>query len=304
MITDKLNWNDLRYFVEVAHKGRLLTVAKRLGVNHTTVARRITALENALEVKLFEQDESGYHLTEVGENLLPLAQQMEDISELAKERAQLSGQSLSGNIRIGAPDGFGNSFLAEQITEFLIENTGLTVELLPVPLTHNLLKREVDLYITFEESTNKNIFCRKITDYKLYLYTSKKFIEANNIDLKNIDEITKAPFASYVDDILYTEHLSFNKHIKSNLNNQFQSSTFNAQQQFVANGGGVGVLAYYMACKDPRLVPVFTNQYSFTRSYWLQTPLELRRLASVRKLEKKIMTQARNDLFKFMPEDI
>lgn len=300
MIKDSLNWNDLRFFIEVARNGRLLTAAKRLGVNHTTVSRRITALENALEVKLFEQADDGFHLTEMGENLLPLAQQMEGISELTKERVQLSGQSLSGTIRIGAPDGFGNSFLADQITKFITDNPDLTIELLPVPMTHNLQKREVDLYITFGPSKSDNVVSTKITDYKLNLYTSKIFAEANQVDLCSVDDIVKCPFAGYITDILYSDELNFNKHISASLHSQFQSSTFFAQKQFVVNGGGFGVLPHYLAHQDDRLIPVLTDRFSFIRSYWLHTPVEYRRLASVRSFEKVILNKARENKAVFM----
>ena len=303
MKINRMDWNDLRYFLEVARKGRLLSAAKRLGVNHTTVARRISALEMALEVKLFEQDETGFHLTDVGEMLLPLAQQVEDATDLAKDRVQLSGQSFSRNLRVGAPDGFGNAFLAGRITTFLHDNPELTVELVPVPLSLNLLKREVDMAISLEPTDRKNIYCRKITDYKLLLYTSKAFLENNDVDVTNIDAVTQCPFADYIADILYTEQLNFNKYIKNNLESRFQSSTALAQYQFVANGGGFGVLPYFMAYDDPRLVPVFTDEYIFLRSYWLLIPAELHRLASVRGLEKSIMALARANLSKFMPDE-
>ncbi|MTI10987.1 LysR family transcriptional regulator [Curvivirga aplysinae] len=302
MLNDKLNWNDLRYFVEVAHKGRLLSAAKRLGVNHTTVARRISALEEALEVKLFDQDEHGFHLTEVGENLLPLAQQMEDITALAKEQAQQMGQTVSGNIRIGAPDGFGNTFLAEKLISFIRENPGITIESAALPLFPNLLKREVDIAISLEETASKHIYCRKITDYKLYLYTSKKFIEDQQVDLNQKYEILKHPFVGYIPELQYTEELEFLHLIDKELQSQYQSSTVWAQLQFIAHGGGFGVLPYYMAYNDPRLIPILTEEVSFIRSYWLHIPLELRRMASIRKLEQTIMLEARGHQKIFMPD--
>lgn len=299
---ERMNWNDLRYFLEVARKGRLLGASKRLGVNHTTVARRISALEDALEVKLFEQDKDGFRMTHAGETLWPLAQQVESATDIAKERVQLSGHALSGSLRVGAPDGFGNAFLAGSIAEFTNDNPDLTIELVPVPLSHNLLKREVDLAISLEPTKRKNISCMKITDYKLFLYTSKKYLEKNEVDLEDVNEITQCPFADYIADILYTKQLDFNKHIKSGLESQFQSSTVLAQREFVANGGGFGVLPFFMARDDPRLILLFPEKYCFVRSYWLLIPHELRRLASVRALEKFIMSVTKDNRSKFQPD--
>jgi len=302
MLHDKLNWNDLRYFVEVAHKGRLLSAAKKLGVNHTTVARRIAALEEALEVKLFDQDDYGFHLTEIGENLLPLAQQMEDITALAKEQVQHMGQTVSGNIRIGAPDGFGNTFLAEKLINFIRKNPGITIESAALPLFPNLLKREVDVAISLEETDSKHIYCRKITDYQLFLYTSKKFVEEQKVDLAQKFDILKHPFVGYIPELQYTEELEFLHLIDKDLKSQYQSSTVWAQLQFIANGGGFGVLPYYMAYNDNRLIPILTDEVCFTRSYWLHIPLELRRMASIRKLEQTIILEARAHQHAFMPE--
>ena len=302
MIRDQLNWNDLRYFLEVARKGRLLTAAKNLGVNHTTVSRRLTALEDSLQIKLFEQDENGFHLTSLGESILPLAQQIEDVTELAKERVQFSGQTLSGNLRIGAPDGFGNSFLAEKITKFTNENPDISIKLLPVPLTHNLLKRDVDLAITLEPSDRKDILGKKITDYRLYLYTSRDYVEKHKINITDLEEIKKHPFAGYIPDILYTDQLDFNGLISDDLNETFQGSTVMSQYQFIAAGGGFGVLPYFMVSGDPRFMKVLPEEIFFTRTYWLLIPIDLHRLASVRALEKIILSLVKENVHLFLPE--
>lgn len=304
MDPDRLNWNDLRYFLEVARKGRLLGAAKKIGVNHTTVARRIAALENSLEVTLFERAEDGFHLSHAGESLLPFAEQMENATNFAKERVQVSGHSLTGNIRVGAPDGFGNAFLAGRIAPFMRDNPELTVELVPVPLTHNLLKREVDLSISLEAMKRPNIYVKKITDYKLFLYSSKKYLKKNKIDFKDPDAIAHETFADYIGDILYTEQLSFNQHISETITSQFQSSTVLAQYEFVANGGGLGVLPYFMAWKDRRLVPILARRYCFVRSYWLLIPHELKRLASIRGLQNFILKLTHDNQRMFMPKSV
>lgn len=301
MEKNDLNWNDLRYFLEVARKGRLLSASKILGVNHTTVSRRIAALEDSLQIKLFEQDERGFHLTALGENILPLVQQIEDVTELTKERVHLSGQTLSGTLRIGAPDGFGNSFFAKTITQFTNQNPEITIQLVPIPLTHNLLKRDVDLAISLEPTDRKDILCKKITDYELYIYTSRDYAEKNNVNLTNIDEIKTHPFASYISDILYTTQLDFNKLIGANLNDVFQGSTVLSQLEFVAAGGGFGILPHFMVVNDPRFIKVLPEKFKFTRTYWLHVPIELHRLASVRALEKSIYSIVKENQDIFIP---
>ena len=71
------DWNDLRYFLELSRQGKLVRAAARLHVDHTTVSRRITALEKQLDVRLFDKSPNGYQLTDAGLRLLPLAEQIE-----------------------------------------------------------------------------------------------------------------------------------------------------------------------------------------------------------------------------------
>lgn len=301
MNLDRFNWNDLRYFLEVARRGRLLLAADRLGVAHTTVARRIAALEDTMQAKLFVQENAGYQLTALGEQMLPLAEQMESAAELLRERMNASGQSLAGRLRVGAPDGFGNAFLAGALVDFCAANPDLTIELVPIPLRPNLSKREVDIAVMLDPSQQPGTYCRKITDYRLFLFTSRAYLDRHGIDPSDRDQVFDSPFAGYIDEILYTQSLAFNKSLGHEVQGNFQGATVLAQYEHVANGGGFGVLPNFMARQDPRLVPVFPDEISFTRSYWLLIPEELRRLASVRGLARAILDAARRDAAAFMP---
>jgi len=292
IMSDALNWNDLRYFLEVARSGRLQLAAKKLGVNHTTVSRRLAALETALQVQLFQQDATGYHLTSVGELLLPMAQKMEDATEHTRELISSSGKSLSGNFRIGAPDGIGNTFLTSTITEFLVMHPEISVEITPVPISLNLSRREVDMAVTIEPSSRKNIHSTKVVDYDLFLYTSNEYLERTGACLNSIGDLHAQTFSEYVADLMYSDQLLFNKDIDPRVQSRFRSSTVLAQLEFIASGGGVGVLPHFLAQSRPNLVQVLPDQYSLTRSYWLLMPVELRRLASIRAFEQFLITKA------------
>ncbi len=302
MLKDSLNWNDLKYFLEVARSRRLLSASKKLGVNHTTVSRRISALEQALETKLFEQDSAGFRLTRVGEMLMPLAQQLEDTALMARERVKGADPTLSGTLRIGAPDGLGNLFLARWLPEFLQQHAELNLQLVPVPQELNILKREVDIAISLEPSSHRDVICRKITDYRLFLYASKSYIEERELDIESVDSIRTGAFSGYIPDILYSEQLNFNQHIGSALNERFQGATVMSQYQYLASGGGFGVLPYFMACQDDRLIQVMPERFGFLRSYWLLIPGELHRRANIRALAQEIDRQVYNNRKLFMPD--
>ena len=113
-----MNWDDVRIFLAVARTGQILAASKRLGLNHATLSRRLTSLEEALKTRLFIRRTNGCELTEAGGRFLVSAERME--TEMLAVQASLgrSDAAISGTVRIGAPDGFGVSFLAPRLCAF------------------------------------------------------------------------------------------------------------------------------------------------------------------------------------------
>ena len=108
-----MDWDNLRYFLELARSGTLAAAARRAGVEHTTVARRIQALEKQMGAALFAREAGGHRLTEAGRQLLPAVEAMET-AVLGVERAApaQAGAGPSGLVRVGATEGFGTLILA------------------------------------------------------------------------------------------------------------------------------------------------------------------------------------------------
>lgn len=122
-----MNWDDIRIFLAVARSGQILGAARRLGLNHTTVARRLTALETALSTTLLTRRTNGSTLTHAGEEFLLAAERME--AEMLSARAQVGNADIavSGTVRIGAPDGFGVNFLAPRLARLTQKYPDLTI---------------------------------------------------------------------------------------------------------------------------------------------------------------------------------
>ena len=103
-----MKWDDLRVFLAVARQSGLQAAGRVLGLDPATVSRRVSALEAALGSKLFDRSPQGYALTEAGRSLLVHAQAMENVAMAAEEEAGGGFDALSGQVRIGAPDGVSN----------------------------------------------------------------------------------------------------------------------------------------------------------------------------------------------------
>ena len=150
MTSEHLDWDNLRYFLAVARAGKLTAAARRLGQDHTTVGRRIASLESAFQSKLFERRPDGYRLTEVGQRLYENVDALE--SSVWEIQRNIAGrtQHVEGLVRIGAPDDFGNIFLAKRIGELQGLHPGLKIELITLPYTLSVSKREADISIGLE----------------------------------------------------------------------------------------------------------------------------------------------------------
>lgn len=275
-----LNWDDVRYFLAVYRNASFVAAASELKVTHTTVARRITGMEEALQTQLFHRTEQGCRLTREGEALAPYAERME--STIISMEGALFGtdRQLTGSVRVGAPDGIGNTLLATCLGEFQINNPLLEVELIAAPMYHSLTKREIDILITVQRPTAGHIVTRKITDYTFGLFSSRKYLEGHT-EITSEKDLKDHYFISYIDDLLFDNELRFLEDFNPALQTRFKSSTVIGQARAVASGAGIGVIPYFIARQEQGLIHILP-EIRFDRSFWLQVNPDTRQLARVR----------------------
>ena len=156
-----MNWDDVRIFLAVARAGQILGAARRLELNHATVSRRVAALEEALGAKLFRRLTTGSELTPAGERFLDIAERMEADMIAARSEIAGEGEEVSGTVRIGAPDGFGVAFLAPRLGALTAQHRGLKIQLVPVPRSFSLSRREADIAITTERPAEGRLVAAK-----------------------------------------------------------------------------------------------------------------------------------------------
>ena len=167
---EPVDWNHLQDFLAVARTGRLTAGAQRLGVDHTTLSRRIAALEAALKARLFDRSPQGYALTAHGERLLVRAEAMESLMLSAQSEVGEADLSVSGVVRIGAPEGFGSYFLAPCLPQLAEQHPELEIQLVAIPGVLSLSKREADVAIALSAPREGRLISKKLTDYSLSLY--------------------------------------------------------------------------------------------------------------------------------------
>ncbi|WP_350335586.1 LysR family transcriptional regulator [Coralliovum pocilloporae] len=277
-----MNWDDVRIFLAIARAGQLLAAAKRLGINHATVGRRLTALEQDLKAKLIDRRPNGCALTEQGEQFLTLAERME--ADMLTARSTIGGTDvdLSGTVRIGASDGFGAIFLAPRLGPLLERYPDLKIELVPVPQSFSLSRREADIAITIGRPDHGRVIARKLVDYSLSLFASQTYLEQHGTPA-SIEDLQSHRLVSYVDDLVFNPNLHYTSEFSRNWAAQFECATTHGQMEAVNAGLGIGILHDYLV-KDHHRLKRILHQHSITRSYWLvfhETIRDLQRIKTV-----------------------
>jgi len=275
-----INWDDMRFFLALYRKSTFVAASAELRVTHSTVSRRITALEKALQTMLFHRSERGCSLTPAGEKLVTFAEQMESTAISLEESVSGYNTQLSGSIRIGAPDGIGNFYLAACLGRLQAVHRSLDIELAAVPMYYSLSKREIDILITVQKPTAGNVIVRKLTNYRLGMFATPEYLSGSP-PLRTRDDLKKHKIIGYIDDLLFDRDLQFMEEISPGLSPQFRSTTVIAQMKAVAAGAGIGVIPYFMAHTEPSLQPVLP-EHNIERGYWLQVNPDSRKLARVR----------------------
>jgi len=293
------NWNDLRYFLAVARAGTLTTAAQRLRADHSTVSRRITALEESLRVTLFERRPSGFTLTAQGERLKDTAEAMESAAFLAQSVVADGDSSLSGAVRIGAPDGFGSSFLAPRINGLCDRYPELEVQLVAMPRVFSLSKREADIAISLSCPQEGRLYARKLTDYRLGLYATAAYLDARPPILDR-EGLVGQHFIGYIDDLIFAPELDYIESI-GKITPRIKSSSLVAQVRATAVGAGLCMLPDFIARSEPALVPVLAGEVAITRSFWLIVHEDMRSLARIAVAADFIADLVRREQALFLP---
>ncbi|MBO9652566.1 MAG: LysR family transcriptional regulator [Variovorax sp.] len=292
-----MDWDNLRFFLELARTGTLVGAARRLTVDHTTVARRIQALEKEIGTALFSRESDGHRLTEAGRRLQPQVEAMESAYRAVESTAPASNEGLSGLVRIGATEGFGTVVLAPQLALFAQQHPKLVIDLLAMPRLVHLSRREADIVISLERPARGPVVVTKLTDYVLRLYASKQYL-AQHGPIRSREDLRGHTFISYVDDLLFSKELQYLDELYKPDSFSLRSTSILAQHRATAAGAGIAVLPAFIAEGDKSLRQVLPDEARFTRTFWMSVPAETRHLARMKAVWDflKVTVEARRDM--------
>ncbi|MDD3016971.1 MAG: LysR family transcriptional regulator [Comamonas sp.] len=298
-----MDWDHLRFFAAVAHAGSLAGAARLLGVEHTTVARRLQALEKIMGQALFVRQAGSYQPTQAGQQLLPAVQAIEKAVRGVEQAALPDGSSAAdpaGLVKVGATEGLGTLLLARPLAQLTLRYPQLSVDLLALPRLLHLSRREADIVISLERPKRGSVVVTKLTDYHLYLYGERQYLARRPL-VASSDDLRHHRFIHYVDDLLFSKELQLLAQLHKPARFVFRSTSIAAQYEAVRAGAGLAVLPAFMADRDPTLVRVLPQQACFTRTFWMSMPEEAKtepRIQAVWRFLKDVVRERQGELVK------
>ena len=276
-----MDWTAIQDFVAVAETGSLSGAARRLNVSQPTVGRRIEALEEQLNVMLFNRSAQGLRLTQAGELMLGNANRMQEEALLIERLATGVNQQLEGTVRISCVESLGLHWLPKILPEFFRHFPALKLEVNVDNRNVNLLKREADIALRMARPKQLDLVTRYAGEMRYGLYASSDYLEINGIPIR-IRELRQHYYVGYeyetVDDSIIKkfERLFQKERILHRTNSQV------GQLEATAAGIGVGVLACFYADHDERLQRILPSDINYKRDIWLVTHAEIARNARIR----------------------
>lgn len=271
----KMNWDDIKLFLALMRTGSVREAAARLGVSHSTVARRIDAMEKKLAVRLFDRLPTGYVLTEVGEDMLRVAEQVETELEGLERRILGHDHKLAGRIRVTMIDAFATNLLMPHLAEFTRKYTEIDLEVEVTYEEANLDRREADIALRFASNPPEHLIGRRLLTCATAAYASQDYLARHSLKDPETDRW-----------IGFGGQESFPRWVKESKFPDIPSKgrivSLLVQVEACKAGMGVGMLPCFLGESEPTLQRLSPARANSNFELWLLTHLDLRANARVR----------------------
>lgn len=268
------NWEDLRYFLAVAQTGTVSGAARSLNVDHTTVGRRLTALEAALQVRLVDRLPRRWTLTDTGRCVLQLGAEME-ANAFSIERATRAEHSpVVGKVTVSAPPVLVSNFFAKSVVTFRAQHPGIQLSLSGRANSVSLSRREADIAVRLFRPEEEGSVARRLGIMQFALYAAESYA--------HICRSSDWEFIAYDEEFDHTPQQQWLRKMAGNRPIVCEVSDITSQYAAVRAGVGIAVLPCFLAEPDGQLVRLHVDVEPFSREIWLVVHRDLRRAQPIR----------------------
>ena len=288
-----LDWSDLRYALAVGQLGSVAAAARRLGVNATTVQRRLDALELSLGARLFERSRSGYKPTDAGTLLLEQARGMADQAEEIERRVLGRDRELTGPLRLATAFVVMEHLLPQPLADFARAYPGIEVEVVENAFLVDLARRQAeeapgptqlqaDVALRLSTHVSEHLVGRQLgmTHCRAYALRGAPGLPQTLTPLPQL--LREAPWVAFERD---GHHRVYDHWMRKHLAQsdvRVRVDIFNAAAAMLRTGVGIGILPSFMAARHPELMPVSEVIPDLSVPVWMLTHPDLRQTARVR----------------------
>jgi len=264
------DWEDLRYFSTFAQTGSLASAARKLGVDHATVARRIASLEASVNLRLVDRRPRSYILTEDGRQVARYGEKMSD-SAYSLERFSGAGQGVvEGDVIIAAPHVFMGNLIAPHIGSFYKRYPRIRLSLTGTKERLSLARREADITLGLVRPVESAVVTRRLGQVNFTLYGSAEYL-ASEQELRVI---------AYDDSVAGTPQQAWLKKHCAGRPVVFFSNDLRIQAITAAGHAGIALLPDYLA-KEYHLVPARPGGPVLAQDIWMSVHRDVRHASHV-----------------------
>ncbi|MGD2168018.1 MAG: LysR family transcriptional regulator [Gammaproteobacteria bacterium] len=274
-----MDWNDLKLVLAICRTGTLSGAARSLGVNHSTVFRRINAIEKRLNVRLFDRYPGGYAMTEAGETVLRVAERVD--AEVDGLSRQLLGADLrlQGPLRVTSPEGIALKILGPQLDAFCAEHPGIQMDLIITSDALKLSRLEADVAVRVTRKPPENLIGRRVCKFRFAMYASRAYLQRHrNERLEDHRWVLTDDGFDQLPPALWKKK----EHVMAQV--AFRSNSTIATINSTRQGLGVAPLPCFLGDGDTELVRLSDPPDALTMDLWVLTHPDLRNTARVKVL--------------------
>lgn len=267
------DWEDMRHFIALAETGTLSGAARALKVDHATVGRRVSALEQVFDTSLIERLPKRWILTEAGQRVATLAQGMQAQAHSLERAVKAQHSPLSGTVTLSTPPAFASQFLAPRLGILRRLYPDLHLTLLGTQTIASLSRQEADIALRITRPQEASNVTRKIGTMEFWLYAAPGYVDRPPREWEFIAYDAKL------------DHVVEQKWLMAFAGERpivFRANDLACQVAAARAGVGIAVLPCFLAYKDPGLIALSADLKRATREIYLVVHSDLRRMPAVR----------------------
>ncbi len=258
----------------MARTGRFISAADELGIDHTTVSRRITALEHTLGGRALSRVTGGWELTDLGREVLVAA---EAVEAAVRSLGGDGGRVLEGAVRISATDGFSAHIVAPAAARVQRRHPRVSIELITGVRRASTQRSGLDLEVVVGRPRVLRAQARRLGDYCLGLYGARDYLAERGVP-EDLDQLHHHPLVYFIENMLQVDDLDLAKSFAPAMRESLASTSVFVHVEATRAAAGLGLLPCFMADRHPDLIRVLPDQVAVRLSYWMATrPETLRR---------------------------